>query len=63
MSRDKYWLVSRKATVRVITEDHRIVEAAPLVQRFKGQHIQNLFAWFRRTFGEFTLECEWDTDP
>ena len=43
-----YWLSTEKLTVRVATnEEGRLVETAPVVRRFKGQHIDNLRSWLK----------------
>ena len=59
---DKYWLVSRKATVRVIVRDGIVIEAAPLVRVFVGQPYWKLRDWFYRRFKPVAIECEWDYD-
>lgn len=59
---DKYWLVGRKATVRVLVRNGIVVEAAPLVRVFVGQPFWKLRDWFYRRFSPVTMECEWDYD-
>ena len=59
---NKHWLVSRRATVRVIETDGVITEAAPLARRFIGQPLPNLMRWFERTFGAYAIETEFNCD-
>lgn len=43
---DKWWVSTPAFTVRVETnESGKIVMAAPIVKRFKGQHFDNLRNW------------------
>ena len=47
-----FWLVSPKATVRVVTDAAgRITEAAPLVRKFLGQPLENLQYWMHSRMG------------
>lgn len=49
MKIDTWWLSNHKMTVRVRTDaNQRIMEAAPIVQKFRGQHLENLLRWMRR---------------
>lgn len=42
-------LSNRKMTVRVETDSNRkIVDAAPVIRRFIGQHLNNLVRWMQR---------------
>ena len=54
------WLVSPKATVRVLVDGKGIIrEAAPLVRVFSGQPFRNLTAWMGRKFGHIEAEVTW----
>jgi hypothetical protein len=47
----RHWISCAAFTVEVKTNtEGYIIEAAPLVKRFKGQQLDNLFRWVR-TFG------------
>lgn len=41
----KYWLSCSRFTVQVDARDGRIVTAAPIVRKFKGQPVANLVRW------------------
>lgn len=44
-----YWVVTERWTVRVVTDNGRIItDAAPLVRRFLGQPLSNLLYWARK---------------
>lgn len=63
MSGDIYWLVGRKATVRVTANKQGVItDAAPLVRVFIGQHISNLFRFFDKHFRPYVVECYWRSD-
>lgn len=40
-----WWLSTEKMTVRVLTKDSIIIEAAPIVKKFLGQPLENLIHW------------------
>jgi hypothetical protein len=46
-----WWLSTESMTVQVITENGVIVDAAPIVQKFKGQPLSNLIGWMKRQKG------------
>ena len=51
------WLVTKSVTVRVVINDKGIIiEAAPIVRTFIGQHFYRLTSWMRR-FGNVSLEA------
>lgn len=42
-------LSNHKMTVRVKTDaNHKIIDAADIVRKFKGQHIERLVRWMQR---------------
>jgi hypothetical protein len=42
----KFWISCHKFTVQVNTDARDvIIDAAPIVQRFKGQHVVSLLRW------------------
>ena len=44
-----YWLSNDKMTVAVYTDmNNIIIDAAPIVLKFKGQHIDNLINWMKK---------------
>jgi hypothetical protein len=48
----RYWISCKLFTASVTVDAAgRIVEAAPIVKRFLGQPIGNLFAWARQQGG------------
>lgn len=47
----KWWLSCNKFTVQVNTQYDIIVEAAPIVARFKYQPLENLKQWMRKFGG------------
>jgi len=49
--REVWWVSCNKMTVKVVTEDTVIVEAAPVVWKFKGQPLKNLLLWISRFGG------------
>jgi hypothetical protein len=47
-----FWLSSNKVTVMVDTDaDGKITKAAPAVNIFVGQHLNNLVKWLRKQGG------------
>jgi len=47
-----FWLSSRKMTMGVDTDDKGIIiNSAPIVRKFKGQHIKNLVKWMKKQGG------------
>lgn len=49
----KYWVSCEKFTVLVETNESGIItQAAPIVQRFLGQPIMNLFKWIGKNWPE-----------
>ncbi len=50
-----HWVSCSRMTVRVVTENGVIVEAAPAVRGFLGQPLWNLKLWFRK-FGGLQVE-------
>lgn len=50
--RNRVWISCRLFTVAVTTEWGVITEAAPMVQRFKGQRVVNLIKWAQKFGGE-----------
>ena len=51
-----WWLSSPKMTVKVVvSREKRIVEVAPIVQKFVGQHISKLIGWMELQ-GEVDIE-------
>lgn len=52
----KIWISTKKFTVVVETDDDRIIrKAAPMVRKFIGQPVDNLFKW-AATFGGLKVE-------
>lgn len=52
----RYWLSCRGFTVQVnCDDDDKIIFAAPIVRKFRGQPLSNLFRWMN-TFGGFQVE-------
>lgn len=46
------WASSNRMTVRVtVNQQNKIVDAAPVVRKFIGQHIGNLYKWMKRQGG------------
>ena len=44
-----WWLSNNQMTVKVKTDPHRIIiDAAPIVRKFKGQHLERLTNWMQR---------------
>jgi hypothetical protein len=47
-----FWLSSKKMTIGVDTDEKGIIiDSAPIVRKFRGQHIKNLVSWMRRQGG------------
>jgi len=46
--RETWWVSCDRMTVKVVTEDRMIVEAAPIVWKFKGQNLKNLLLWVKK---------------
>jgi len=46
--RETWWVSCDRMTVKVVTEDRMIVEAAPIVWKFKGQNLKNLLLWIKK---------------
>lgn len=45
---DKWWLSNKKMTVKVVTQNLIIIDAAPIVRCFIGQPLQNLIRWMKK---------------
>lgn len=47
-----HWLSNERMTVAVVTDDQgRITDAAPVVRKFVGQHLDDLRAWMTKHGG------------
>jgi len=46
-----WWVSCHKFTVKVCIRDERIIDAAPIVRRFKGQPLDNLLSWMKSVGG------------
>jgi hypothetical protein len=52
MGSRRLWLSSEKMTVMVrVDGQNRILDCAPIVQRFKGQLVGNLIGWMQKQGG------------
>ena len=51
MTAISYWLSTESMTVEVLVENGIVKEAAPIVQRFKGQPLFNLINWMKKQKG------------
>jgi len=57
MSKKKYyWVSCSKFTVMIIVVNNKIIDAAPVINKFVGQPLDNLSKWMNTKFEGYQIE-------
>lgn len=52
-----YWISCSGFTCRILVNDYkRIIDACPMLKKFKYQPLENLINWADQKFGKVTIE-------